>query len=753
MRSKVTLFLLGSIFLSACIQADNDGQDGTSNEVRNQAVQVEQNELRNFNHPLQYGLLEEGVVLFDVKNDSYGDRYIEGEVVGTDEHGQPYSFMGISTIEREPLSEEDRLFLEANKGPKPIEIQIEKLDQNLANDVIKNNGAMTVARLYLADHEEHFEIQDAVEKEIAFGNINSRNEKFQYRSLLVERRQAQVTEVFDRFKSKISDLGIDVLYECKNSYCMRLGVYNLEQLNYLASLEEVENIEGVGEIRENIITGDEISKGSQLLQFQNSNYMGDENYQTLGTINIGVLEHGGLRSSHPGFLDYSQPFSPTRINNMRDCNGGCSSVSSFSSTSDHATMVAGIAVGDLTDNQDSGVTSSLTQVQRSGYGREAHLYFWRAVGDSNIDDALDDIIGANIDLLNISIEDGPDTPCDGTHITSKLLNDIFQSGITVFVAAGNRVGGHGNLSDCQVAPPNDAMGAFAVAMHTNSNTNDESDVRGGALHSQSARGGTFSEGAGRSIIDISATGKMATVFHHTSAANYRSFTGSGTSLSSPLVTGAASNLMDFYRNNYSNALETPGKMTSHMLLMGDRQGEGSILTSYFDNLWGAGRMKMRMYNDAGMDGPWEMQSWSTCIDHGETYYLNINGANAFNYQINDIKYVISWFDSDHENTGVVANDIDLVLQSQAPGSSTWSTASFSTSSTDEKERVFASTSVSGYKYRLKISGYSVSEDGSCGTNSIRVHIAGFIEDDARNDGDGPYIVNSPPSGTDIDVEF
>lgn len=45
---------------------------------------------------------------------------------------------------------------------------------------------------------------------------------------------------------------------------------------------------------------------------------------------------------------------------------------------------------------------------------------------------------------------------------------------------------------------------------------------------------------------------------------------------------------------------------------------------------------------------------------------------------------------------------------------------------------------SGTYYRLRIQGTNVACDAcACGTNSMRVHLAYFYEDSARDDADGP----------------
>ena len=60
----------------------------------------------------------------------------------------------------------------------------------------------------------------------------------------------------------------------------------------------------------------------------------------------------------------------------------------------------------------------------------------------------------------------------------------------------------------------------------------------------------------------------------------------------------------------------------------------------------------------------------------------------------------------------------------------------STSTHDEKERIYFEPYCG--QFRIRIRGTSVTTDNEgCGTNSIRVYAALFMEDSARNDANGP----------------
>lgn len=59
---------------------------------------------------------------------------------------------------------------------------------------------------------------------------------------------------------------------------------------------------------------------------------------------------------------------------------------------------------------------------------------------------------------------------------------------------------------------------------------------------------------------------------------------------------------------------------------------------------------------------------------------------------------------------------------------------------DNKERVFYND-VGGMAVELRLTGWNITSDGEgCGTNSMRVWVTALIEDDDRDDGDGPGYV-------------
>ncbi len=219
---------------------------------------------------------------------------------------------------------------------------------------------------------------------------------------------------------------------------------------------------------------------------------------------------------------------------------------------------------------------------------------------------------------------------------------------------------------------------------------------------------------------------------------------SGTSFSTPWVAGSAIDFASCYKNELSDAIDDPGLLFANMLLMGDRESQTGKISTMFSNLWGGGRIKMRLPEPSvGLANPSEYASGSLCVGNGNTSYININNASTLSPDVDVIKAVIYWFDSRYGSSGLL-DDLDLSLQYYSSATGLWYTHKSSTSRTDEKERVFQSNPFTR-QYRLAIKGHQVtSQFTECGGNSVKVFYAYFFEGNNRGGTDEP--------GTDIDPE-
>lgn len=214
--------------------------------------------------------------------------------------------------------------------------------------------------------------------------------------------------------------------------------------------------------------------------------------------------------------------------------------------------------------------------------------------------------------------------------------------------------------------------------------------------------------------------------------------GVGTSFSTPTVTALAANAADFWRQNIDNLIDEPGIAFVNLLLMGDREAEGGTITTRFDGLWGAGRLRARKWDNQGMDFPWAMEYGWTCVGDNEWVILPVNDGNSVPNDVDIIKSAIFWYDERHEIDGTL-DDIDLRLEKVSDLSLLGLSDSY-----DNKERVYYSDP-GGTAVQLALYGYNVSADDTlCGANSQRIYYGHFFEDSDRDDPDGPTAARVEP---------
>lgn len=485
------------------------------------------------------------------------------------------------------------------------------------------------------------------------------------------------------------------------------------------------------------IVGTQVLQGSQIKQFVDAGYDGEFAANT--DVPFAVIEFDDYRDEHFLFRDTST--NGARILSRTTCtSASCTSLLNFPNpstsvfTNAHATIDLGIIMGDLRDGQDPGQVTPVARVDRSGYAGEAwgHLYKTTASA-GGMQRALDDVltVAPIVRVVNMSLSAYSDDPkCTGQTPLNRDLNDMFELGTLVFKSAGNS--GHASASDCTIGSPGAAIGAFTVGAHGNSEIGTEGDVRGAKIFGSSARGGAGDEGALRSIVDLTAFGYRSLLPWIAANDSYLTIAG-GTSFATPTVTAAAINFIDFYkRANNSNFVDNPGVLFANMLLMGDRQGESGKLSTGFDALFGAGRMKMRLATAAGMDAPALWKTGWACVGDGAVFTVPVNSGAKLSAAVNDFKAVLFWYDRRHE-TGAAIDDLDLELHTVGGTTPLKSSAD----QWDNKERVYHSA-IGGQAVELRIVGYNVTADvEGCGNNSQLVYYAYFYEDDARDDPEGP----------------
>lgn len=680
----------------------------------------------------------------ETRNAADGRRYAVEEGRAVSGYGGDQGFSGTRLLDRRPMSAGERAAVAAEKarlhGAPPAAGAAPKIGPLLGEILALATGPNADA----ADAAEAVEVAltlhrparptvaEELEQAIARGAIVTRADYLGTREAIVRDRQAAIARAQAPVAHAVEALGGKVLARAQSSHFL-VALMPADAVPALARRTDVARVE-LSTPDDDEVHGEDVLRAHQLQQLIDSGFDG-ENDGNAYDITFAQVEGGGADHAHLGFRESSG--TTTRIRGLYDCAiGACMPTSSFSSgqKSGHASSVAGIIFGDLRDGQDTSLAVTADRLARSGYAGEARG--WLYIGSSLL---AFDHIAAQSDgnapaVVNMSAgAASADPTCKGQDSRSRAANEMFESGKLLFKSAGND--DHPTYTDCTVTSPGSAIGVFTVASLGSSSSGDEADVRNATISSFSSRGGSSTEGGSRSIIDLAAYGYRKLLFDQDGGYTR---SGGGTSYAAPTVTASAIDFIDHYKRTYSDLIDDPGFLFTNLLLMGDRQTQSQTpALSGHDNLYGAGRLRMRRLDNTGMDAPWRWSTGSACIDHGEVYTVPVGDGVVLSTDVDVLEAVVWWYDSRHEVDGTV-DDIDLRLETTS-GTTLRSSLTY-----DNKERVFYQ-GVGGNAVQLEISGYQVTADGTgCGTNSMKVYWAYLYEDSDRDDVDGP--------GADIDLE-
>lgn len=259
--------------------------------------------------------------------------------------------------------------------------------------------------------------------------------------------------------------------------------------------------------------------------------------------------------------------------------------------------------------------------------------------------AIQQAVALGVDGINLSAGTGGPN-CALSHTSIAAANIANLQGVFFTKSAGND--GYGATS-CTVTAPGAGAGVFTVGAHMVrgvgdlttaaiwENTDDPLDPEG------SARGG---DACGRSVIDLVAAagreGDTATSFNSSGNATYARGAGA-TSMAAPVVAGAAANFRHYLVDMFSpwpsawTNRNTAGLVFASMLLMGDGELESGTMGSgtAYDDLWGAGRLSMKMFNPTGMTAPWRFRLAVRTIYQSATDVIPLNPSDNGNQPIPD----------------------------------------------------------------------------------------------------------------------
>ena len=580
---------------------------------------------------------------------------------------------------------------------------------------------------------------------VAEGRVLTNADAWAVRQELIEERRAAAVEEMAPFVRDLESLGAEVSDMAPTAGAVRV-VVDASFLEEVASWADVTSLEPAYGADENddaglgwAVYGTNIN-GYELTDLIQAQQLYDEGYQGHASEVITLAESGGanVRRAHPGFEDV---WGSDRFENCPGSSTSCTSNPNPATGDDHATASASVLLGDITRDQDPSVpcTGTLYCEQFSGVAR---LSDGLGISSSDWDHAHWAATNHSYIFTQSATNDDQDPDCSGAVARTRAWNAMYEDGVAMFNSNGNNE--HSNIFDCTMPAPATAMGVFVVAAYDTDPGNSPADAP--AISSATSLGGVATDGI-RTMYGVAAPNDILYPFNHDgdSAFQYGADwtpadgipdTFGESSAATPVVAGAAAVYRHWYRQENSALIDDPGILYADLLLMGDRRYSdgGAKMTEGFSPLWGAGALRLRKYDGAGLDAWAQHNVGSVCVGHGTTV-VPIATSTAVPADVEYAKAVAWWYDERHDNAGNGYGQFDRVtlrLQRYDTGTSTWVTLR---DDADENNmlRVYYSD-VGAWELRLQLSGTSVTQDsGGCGTNSVRVYFAWLVEDNDRDD--------------------
>jgi len=430
--------------------------------------------------------------------------------------------------------------------------------------------------------------------------------------------------------------------------CDDASVIKLDELDYLRSAMLVT----VPEVQAGM-AGDSFrsATGSQSQLFLSNGYSGESSAS--GPIKVALIDPQGFYHAwlHPAFDDTLN--GPSRIVAREKCNTATCwhSFGDLGFFGDHGTSSMLGAFAHLLQGQDLNLTTQTQREERTYGSYEAQLILIQHDGSAAL--AIRRAVDLGADIIVLSEVAGRCGEPSSVQDVSDAWDYAYSMGAYGIISAGNHTAKYND--DCHfngyaTRPDILVVGGFGDQMVNWYFGLPPSPVQSWEYDSESLMGWHFTDLSGldncptttwqdpdecwstalggaylryangavlrsRNTIDMVGPSRREWTpkIDVNNVVSYTE-TGSGTSVSAPGAASDVVSLLDWARANNLSEFSDPAVLNVVTMLWGDgTQGSYTSFTntgnvSRLDRLWGAGRLKARQFDDAGLDGPW---GWGT----------------------------------------------------------------------------------------------------------------------------------------------